>query len=92
MTYAEGLQLKLSLPNAMFLLLSSTMDDRSLYLPTAGAGSEREIPINHRRADGGEQESERARSHSVSPSLIHALISPVAREISQTFLLIWEFK
>ena len=37
------------------------------------AGSEREIPINHRRRTGAaEQESERARSHSVSPSVTHS--------------------
>ena len=60
-------------------------DGRSVALSADGrrAGSEREIPINHRRTDGrtgaGEQKSERARSHSLSPPLIHALISP-ARE------------
>ena len=95
-TYAEGLRI----PPECHVPVLVEHDGRSVVALSADgrrAGSEREIPINHRRRTGAaEQESERARSHSVSPSVRHSFMRsfrpPPEREISQTFLLIREFK
>ena len=79
--------------NAMFLFSLSTMDDRSLYLPTAGARAA-SVKFLLIIVGGRGRPSRKAREHAVTHLVRHSfnsLISP-AREISQTFPLIGEFK
>ena len=99
MTYAEGPRVKESPPNAVFLFSLSTMDDRSsLYLPTAGARAASVkflLIIVGRTTGASRRERERARSHSLTQSATHScahFARPPERGISQTFLLIGEFK
>ena len=86
MTYVEGPRGKESPPNAVFLFSLSTMDDRSsLYLPTAGARAASVkflliIVVGRGRPSRKAREHADAVTQSVRPSLIHALISPAARE------------
>ena len=90
MTYAEGPE-----SNRVPVPVLVEHDGRSVALSADGrrAGSEREIPINHRRRTGPSRKArEHAVTQSVSPSLIHALISPARQRDIPDIPPIGEFK